>query len=296
MHQNAILPFASAVLALAPLAAQRPDATLDWQKRATTITYGAVASGKHHLGELAIGQSWRLGQNEASTWRVGMPLLLGEQWLAPGAYRVAFHRSDETTGALVADGSGHALVGGADARMTGAIEPAAKETKRLQIEWQKDGKPEAGNQAARVVVQFGASQWRGTALVLGHTEHKVPGGRLLAFHVPAARIDQGAVPIATLALGKDDAQAFNLILDGTTARLVPWMQAPTDSFGFGKVTPPDAAQVREGKATELEPSPGEPPAVLKVREATLQKGELRVVAACGSKAIEVVVPAPKAAK
>ncbi|MBL9076865.1 MAG: hypothetical protein JNL08_05145 [Planctomycetes bacterium] len=295
MHSNLPARSSLLVLLLAPLAAQRPDATFEWQKRTTTITYGAVPVGKHHLGELTVGQSWRLGNNEASTWQVGMPLLVGDAWLAPGQYRVTFVRDGEGKGSLVADGSAHALGAGADVRLSGDIEQTGKESKKLQLEWQKDGKADAGNQGAQLVVQFGPTQWRGTALALGHKEHKLGGGRLLAFQVPADRVERGAVPVATLSLGKDDKQAFNLVLSGATARLVPWMQAPTDSFGFGDVKPPAGEQTTEGKVTELA-APAAAAPVWTVREAKLQKDELRVVADYGSKAVEITVPVPKAPK
>lgn len=280
-------------LPLATLPAQRPDATFEWQKRATAITYGAVPVGKHHLGELAIGQTWRLGNNLASTWQVEMPLLVGDAWIAPGQYRVSFVRVGETQGALLADGSGKAL-DGADARVGGEITEAGKESKKLAIEWQKEGKPTDGNQTARVVVQFGPTQWRGEVLALGHKEHKVTGAKLMAFHVPAERVEQGAVPVATLARGKDAETTWNLVLSGTTARLVPWMQAPTEQFGFGAVTAPEVAA--EGTVTVRDEAAEGEQATFAVREAKLQKDELRVVAAYGKKTIEIVVPMPKAPK
>jgi hypothetical protein len=282
-------------LALVPslLPAQRPDATFEWQKRSTAIRYGAVPVGKHSLAELAIGASWRLGNNEASTWQVGMPLLAGEHWIAPGEYRVTFHRTGETAGTLVADGSGQALVGTADAEITGEIETAGKESKKLVVEWNKDGAGSTGNQPARLAVQFGSTQWRGSLLVLGHKEHKIAGGKLLAFHVPAEHLDKGAVPVATLSKGKDgDKGTWNLVLSGKTARLVPWMKAPTDSFGFGEVVPPVATLQSEGTVTDLEGEAAAEVPLLTVRDARLAKGELRLVATYGKKSIEIVVPEP----
>lgn len=276
------------------LPAQRPDATFEWQKRSTAIRYGAVPVGKHSLAELEVGATWRLGNNEASTWQVGMPLLAGEQWIAPGEYRVTFHRTGETAGAMVADGSGLALAATKDAEIAGAIQVAGKESKKLVVEWSKDGAAATGNQPALVVVQFGPTQWRGPVLALGHKEHKIAGGRLLAFHVPAEQIDKGAVPVATLSKGRDgDKGTWNLVLAGTTARLVPWMKAPTDSFGFGEVVPPAAAPLSEGTVTPIEGEGATAAPVLTVRDVKLVKGELRLVAAYGRKSIEVVVPEPK---
>jgi len=282
------------VLGLPLLPAQRPDAAFDWQKRTTSIRYGAVPVGKHSLAELPVGQTWRLGNNEATTWQVGMPLLAGDKWIAPGEYRVTFHRTGEGSGALVADGSANALSGGTDAEVRGDFAAAGKESKKLVLEWSKAGAAVAGNQPAQLVVQFGEMQWRGSVLALGSKECKVTGGRLLAFQVPAERLDKGAVPVATLSRGKDgDKGSWNLVLSGDTARLVPWMQAPTDSFGFGEVVPPDATQQFEGKVTELAGDAAQEVSVFTVREARLAKGELRLVATYGKKSVEIVVPEPK---
>jgi hypothetical protein len=275
------------------LTAQRPDATFEWQKRTTTITYGAVPVGKHSLAELAVGESWRLGNNEASTWQVGMPLLAGETWIAPGQYRVNFHRAGEGTGTLVVDGSGHAL-GGQDAQVQGEIATDGKESKKLVVAWAKSRAAVAGNQPARIAVQFGPTQWRGEVLALGSKEVKVAGGKLLAFSVPAELVDKGPVPVALLSKGKDgDEVWWNLVLSGTTARLVPWMKAPGDSYGFGEIKPPDAALQTEGTVTEQPGETNATAAVWTVHEAKLAKGELRVVAAYGKKSIEIVVPEPK---
>lgn len=287
-----LLPlFVAAVPSL--LLAQRPDATFEWQKRSTAIRYGAVPVGKHSLTELAVGATWRLGNNEASTWQVDMPLLAGDRWIAPGQYRVTFHRTGEATGALVADGSGQ-VVGGSDAQMTGEIATAGKEAKKLTLAWEKHGAAANGNQTAQLTVQFGPTQWRGSVLALGHKEHKVTGGRLIAFSVPAEQVT-GAVPIAVLSRGKDgDKGTWNLVLDGDKARLVPWMQAPTDSFGFGAVEPPADALQTEGSAKEQDGQANEAAAVLTVREAQLAKKELRLLASYGKKTVEIVVPEPDA--
>lgn len=290
--------FLPSVLVLVPslLPAQRPDATFTWQKRECAITYGAVPVGKHDLGELAVGESWRLGFNEASTWQVGMPLLAGDAWIAPGQYRVTFVRDGEDSGSLVAAGCGNVL-GSADARVAGEIARAGNASRKLQIEWSKDGKAEHGNQAANVVVQFGPSRWSGRVLALGHEAHKIAGGKLLTFHVPAERLEQGAVPAAVLLRGNDgDKGAWNLVLTPQKARLVPWMQAPTDDHGFGQVEPPDAACTTEGSVTELDGEAAAEAPVLTVRTVKLAGGELRLVAAYGKKQVEVVVPEPKATK
>lgn len=287
------LPVVPLLFLLPALAAQRPDATFEWQKRSTAITYGAVPVGKHSLAELAVGATWRLGNNEASTWQVGMPLLAGETWIAPGQYRVNFRRNEEGRGTLCADGSGRAL-GGQDAQVTGDITADGKESKKLVIDWAKNGAAAAGNQPARITVQFGPTQWRGEVLALGGKDLKVTGGKLVAFSVPADQVEKGAVPVATLSRGKDgDKGSWNLVLSGSTAKLVPWMQAPTEDRGFGGVTPPDTALQTEGTLTEQPGDANAEAPVFTVREAKLAKGELRLLAGYGRKSVEIVVPEPK---
>src|SRR5262245_16722941 len=76
--------------ALVPAAvAQRAQAQIEWQKRQAVIDYGVVKLGKHTLDELPAGQSWRMGNNEASTLKTQVPLFVGDEQVAPGAYRVA---------------------------------------------------------------------------------------------------------------------------------------------------------------------------------------------------------------
>lgn len=99
------------LLVAAPLAAQRDTPTIKLQKRSSTITYGAVPFGKHSLSELQVGVSWRLGMNNASTWRTEMPVLIGKQLLAPGEYRIHLKRLDGERCGLEVHGSALALGG-----------------------------------------------------------------------------------------------------------------------------------------------------------------------------------------
>src|SRR5262245_60357479 len=97
------------LLTLVTLPAQRPEATFEWQKRTTTIAYGAGPAGKHGLAELPVGETWRLGMNEASTMQLSMPMLAGDAWVAPGHYRINLARTDETHCDIAVAGSERAL-------------------------------------------------------------------------------------------------------------------------------------------------------------------------------------------
>jgi hypothetical protein len=284
------------LLTLASLPAQRPEATFEWQKRTTTIAYGAVPVGKHGLGELPVGETWRLGFNEASTMQLSMPMFAGDAWVAPGHYRINLVRTDETHCNIAVAGSQHA-VGSSEGRVPGEIKKAAKPGKKLSIEWAKNGAPVAGNQSAKIVVQFGENEWQGEVLLLGNKTVNVPGGRLAVFSVPAQRIDareKEPVPIAVLSKGKDgDQGSWNLVLGKSDVHLVPWMEAPTEQFGFGAITPPDEKQKTAGTVTASPLGTDAALEAMELRESSLAKGELRLVVACGKESFEIKVPEPK---
>ncbi len=280
------VPFLLAAIAVA----QRPDAVFEHQKRTATITYGAVPVGKHTLAELQAGQPWRLGMNEASTWRLEMPLLAGDTVIAPGSYRVQLERTGETGAALLANGAGLALGSSGDARVPGEIGKAAKPTKKLAVEWRKKGAAANGNQPAQIVASYGEHEWTGDVTVLGHRDVKLGAWKGVAFAVPAAAVEAGAVPIATLGKGE---HTWNLVLGKDKVELVPWMQAPTDSFGFGEVKGPDESAVVTGKVEPLDAKPEKPREVLEVLAAKAEKGELRLDVGYGTTVLRLVLPEPK---
>lgn len=305
-----------AVLALlvAPaLVAQRKEASFQWQRRTTTIAYGAVPIGKHTLAELKSGDSWRLGMNEATTWQLAMPLLFGDSLLAPGQYRIALARDGETTASIAVAGSGQAL-GGADLRIPGTLGTSKDLAKKLAIEIkagapEKDGqekataeKPIAGNQAIDVGVHFGTDTWTGRVTALGgSTSTRLGGGWVLdSFAVPSALVAARATkPIVAAAIHKrtpaDGAPAgWNLVLAGGEARLVPWMVAPTADNGFGTVEAPAESWITRGtcaeSATEVEES------ALELRDASGKQGQFVFTFASDRLQLEVAIAEPKAAK
>lgn len=281
-----VVPFLLVPLALA----QRPGASFEHQKRAVTIEYGAVPVGKHSLAELTIGQTWRMGMNEASTWRLDVPVLAGDTIVAPGAYRVQLQRSAETTCKLLANGSSQALGSNADGQIDGALGKCAKPTKKLAVEWRKKGAAVLGNQPAQIVVQFGDSEWVGDVTVLGHKELKLGAWKGIVHAVPAALVDAGPVPVATLAKGD---QNWNVVLDKDKVKLVPWMAAPTEQFGFGAVVGPDAAAIVEGKVEPLDGAVDKPLEVVEAIRGKSEKGTLTLEIAFGSKRLGLVFAEPK---
>jgi hypothetical protein len=296
-HRNPAVWCGTALFALAAaLPAQRPTPTFEWQKRTTTIAYGAVPLGKHSIAELPVGQTWRLGMGEASTWQLGMPVLVGDAVIAPGTYRINLERTDETHCAIVVNGSNQALGGGSEARVVGELGKVAKPSKKLEIEWQKHGAAAAGNQPARIVLQFGETGWQGDATIVGHKPATLGAWKLAVFTLPQALVearDKVAVPVAALSRGKEG-EGWNLVLGKDEAKLVPWMEAPTDQFGFGAVVPPDAKATTSGALTTAEIKVAKPYETVELLASALQKGEITLSLGVGQQSLDVRVPEPKA--
>ena len=279
---------------LVPLAlAQRPGASFEHQKRTVTIDYGAVPVGKHSLAELTVGQTWRMGMNEASSWHLTMPVLAGEKVLAPGTYRVQLQRSGETACDLLANGSGKALGSSSDGKVGGTLAKAGKPAKKLDLAWAKGGAAVAGNQPAKIVLQFGDVEWQGEVTIVGNKPVTVPGWKLAVFTLPAALLaarDKTAVP----SRGKDkDQENWNLVVGKDDAKLVPWMTKPTQNNGFGEVAPPDEKLTTTGKVETIESKATTELATAEPVTATLAKGELVLELGFAKEAIRVTVPEPK---
>lgn len=245
-------PFASVLLCVVSvtsgLCAQRGDAALEWQKRNTSIDYGAVPVGKHGIDELQAGQQWRLGMNEATTWSTEMPLLIGDRVVPPGRYRLNFTKRELPACEVQLQGSGHALAGKGDVTFNGKLGELKKATKALELSWDADRKQKV-NLPATLKIDFGASEWRGDAVLLGSKEQKLGKGKLVTYSVPAKLVAGRAaqpVPIATFerAKGKNP-ERWNLLLVGDEPRLVPWVDVPSSNRGFDEIpAPPDASIVR----------------------------------------------------
>lgn len=147
------------------------------------------------------------------------------------------------------------------------------------------------------MVQFGDHEWQGEVLLLGNKTVNVTGGKLAVFSVPSQRIEareKEPVPVAVLSKGKDgDQGSWNLVLGKSEASLVPWMEAPTEQFGFGAITPPDQKQKTTGTVTASALGTDAALEAVELSESSLTKGELRLVVACGKESFEIRVPEPK---
>lgn len=285
-------PSLLAVLFLpALLLAQRPTPTFEHMKRSATIEFGAVPVGKHSIAELPVGETWRLGMNEASQIRLDLPLLAGDSIVAPGHYRVNLQRTGDTTCALMVNGSGLAMAATGDGRIDGNLGKAQKPVKKLDIQWRKKGAAVAGNQGAQIVVQFGPDEWVGDATAIGHKPITLPGWKAVLFLIPTARLEAGLpTPVATLSRGDEN---WNLVVAKDDVKLIPWMAAPTEQFGFGDVKGPEPARIASGTRTALEIKVEAPRETLDLVSAKKEKGELRLEVAFGKEGAILTVPEPK---
>jgi hypothetical protein len=89
----------------------------------------------------------------------------------------------------------------------------------------------------------------------------------------------------------DDPVGWNLVVSKTEAQLVPWMQAPTDSFGFGAVQPPAQARIRKGSVVWQDASEKKPHLEVSKLERS-KEGEFVIGLAFGAHVGVVRVPDP----
>ncbi|MHC4078078.1 MAG: hypothetical protein ACYST0_06515, partial [Planctomycetota bacterium] len=262
-HAVPLLVPATALLAtalLAPnIAAQRDNVDLAWLKRKIVVSYGAVPVGKHGLHELAVGGTWRMGYNHASTLFTELPLLSGTSVVAPGGYRVNITRNGDQDLRWNIDGAGQALGESASVQFAGVLSELKKKNKKLQLTWvnatarKKDdseskekekgkgkGKTKAKGKSKAVrecalQVDFGEVRVSCPVTVVGATAHKVKGFAALGFSYPAKvlqeRLKAGkGTPILSLTPKKpkkDAPRGYNLVITKDQASLVPFMAAPT---------------------------------------------------------------------
>jgi hypothetical protein len=293
------------LLLAVPLVAQRHTPRFDLQKRSSTISYGAVPLGKHSLAELSAGATWRLGMNNASVWRTEMPVVIGDQVLAPGEYRIQLKRLGEARCGLEIHGSALALGDGDELRVDGALSKVKKKAKKLRIDWREGavtkgtnvrGKKLVETQAATIAIHYGNHQWTGDVQVLGGVDAKLGKYRLTVFAVPAKLIaarHMQPVPIAVITKGKSE--AYQLVLDSDEAVVRPWMSAPTTRNGFGDVEAPSAALTTSGKVVSGLLPAAKPGGVLQLLESECSKQDATLLLASGNVSLRVTfaVPMPR---
>ncbi|MFT4513522.1 MAG: hypothetical protein ACI89X_001325 [Planctomycetota bacterium] len=294
------------LLLTVPLAAQRDTPSFDLQKRSSTIAYGAVSLGKHSLDELSAGSTWRLGMNNASTWRTEMPVVIGDQVLAPGEYRIQLKRLDEARCGLEIHGSALALGDGEELRVDGPLKKVKKKAKKLRIDWRKGTatkgttprrKKLVETQAATIAIHYGNHQWTGDVQVLGGVDSKLGKYRLTVFAVPAKLIaarNKQPVPIAVITKGKSE--AYQVVLEGDDAVVRPWMRAPTTRNGFGDVEAPSAALTTSGKVSSKTDPAAEKGGALLLVEAKLKKQDATIELLSGNVGLTVTFTVPKPLK
>jgi hypothetical protein len=243
------------VLSLGSLAnAQRLKARFEWQDREVVLDYGVARLGKHTLEELPVGGEWRLGNNNATTLATAMPVVSGDAIVPPGSYRVKLLRPGDQSFAIAVEGADQ---GKGSVSLPGEFKTAGKPKEQLAITWSaNEAKPEdKQNRTTTLSIQFGTYQLTVPALLIGTRPIKAGGWEIDAFTYPAAlvekQIDGGrSIPVAVFRRsGKHEHKepdSFNLFVSKSGASLVPSMVAPTDSYGFGEIAPPDPAWTRKG--------------------------------------------------
>ena len=289
----AVLAFSQALLL-----AQRETPTVELQKRSSMISYGAVPLGKHSLAELSPGATWRLGMNTASTWRTEMPVLIGEQVLAPGEYRIQLQRLSETRCAIEIHGSALATGGSEELQVEADLSKEKKKAKKLRIEWRKaKGKSKSKHaMPVSLKVHYGEHSLAGAVTLLGGKDAKLGKDRLTVFAVPAKLIaarKEAPVPIAVVHRGKGKSmKSWCLVLDGDEAVLRPWMVAPTTQFGFGEVVAPSAAWTTTGEATATARELPKGADALQLLGVEMRKQQATLQLAAGKELLTVTVVIP----
>lgn len=241
-----------------------------------------------------------MGFNRASTIETALPIVQGDTVVAPGSYRVNIARPAEDKIQLVINGGGMPT-GGADASFPGKLGKQKKPTKKLNLAWAKDKKAKAGKfvNACFLHVNFGKDRLSMPMRVVAPTKQKAKGYQAMSFNYPADWLKKQmdadkSTPILSLVPKKKPKKGqptgFNLIVSKSSAKLVPHMQAPTDSFGFGAVKQPDAKWSSEGQIS-WKKGQGSSKA-LTIRKLTVSKKKIEIQLDAGDRTASLSVPMP----
>lgn len=248
--------FAVALLTLSPATAQRETAELAWKKHEVAVEYGPVPVGKHGLHELPVGRDWRMGFNFASQVRLSVPLVAGDVVAAPGSYRVKVYRQAEEELHFLVEGAGHAIgAKESNASFAGEMSEPKKPTKKLELEWRR-GDSKADACETGLEIRFGEVTLDVPLVALDAKTEKGKAWTADVFEWPATSFAERfekklPTPVATVRPKRkpkkdEEPAAYNLVVDATTAKLIPLMSAPTSSFGFGAVEAPEADAIIAG--------------------------------------------------
>jgi hypothetical protein len=256
-------PLLTSVLALCSVAvAQRGESTLKHGAFAAMLEYGQPAWAKRSLDDLPVGKGWRLGMNNASSWKTQAPLLQGNVLLAPGAYRIDLQRTAESDFRIDFASSGLGVNGTGVAGFACKL-GAADVQKKLLIELVKgDAKAKVAPDAdlpARVAIRFGPHRVEGDFVMIGGRElASTPKWKLIGWSLPAQVVEDAlaagqSVAVATFLptkkLGNKDPELCNVVVSSKGAEVLPGLLLPEATFGFGEVVPPLASWKQPGEVT-----------------------------------------------
>lgn len=280
--------------------AQRQEARFEWQKHEATFSYGAPRVAKHSIDELKVGDSWRMGSNDATTLTLDAPLLAGESVVPPGAYRVNLGHPSAEQFNLQINGSGSQVDEGRDdIVIAGKRHDASKANEKLELRLSPE-KEQPDNELRRLsfVVQFGIPEVEIPITIVGTQSRKAKGFTLDAFKIPEKLLNERLAakkhtPVAALVRAdkgsKEVPERMNLLLAEKEVILQPTMKAPTDSYGFGEIPKLDAAWILHGTVVWSEAS--EPADHFRVDAVDVDKSNvLHVTATCRGRRAEITVP------
>ena len=289
-----------------PALAQRAEAKISFEDRVLRIDYGAVRLGKHGLSEMAEGGEWRLGSGNATKLETTAPLVVGDEVVPPGGYKLALRRGRGTEFSLEVARAGFAL-----SEKHGSV--------LLPLEYAEEEKP-----AQKLAISLSAlsDPRRGPPnLVLfraAYGIHRVTAASVLpgtetakakGFDVAVFALDSDLVarrsragrntPVASLSRKqrrRGEPERWNIVLGRDSVLVRPAPEAPTENFGFGKipddeVDPDEAALVREGTASRA-PAQSERPRLSLESAKPSEDGGVVLVLGCGKDAVTLELPDP----
>lgn len=304
-HRAARRALVAAVVALSgpsPAHAQRAEAKFAWQGREVRVECGVVRVGNYTVDSLEVGRTWRIGSGPASVLSTQAPLIAGDAVVAPGAYRIQLSRPQSQRFELVVEGAGRRVGASEDVALEGKLREQARPGSKLELALEPAGEAsDAELKALELSILFGVPRVDVPFTVVGSTKSKASGVAIDGFDLPAAWLDERLkrtqrAPIATLTFSssqRDVPKVFNLLLAENEAELVAHDEPPSDAFS--QLRAHDPAWDKRGTVTWSEAQ--EEAAWFTIDEAKHDKGkELRVVARCGKRRAEIVVPLGKPAK
>jgi hypothetical protein len=293
----------AAFLLTAVVFGQRQEPELEWQKHKARIEYNVVQVGRHKLDELQVNQNWRMGRNEASQLKTDMALLVGEDVITPGSYRVGVFRSGEKDFSFAIEGGS---LGAAPQASPASVYSKAefgkpeKPSKNLEVALKADGKAANTVQPAKITVTFGENQLTAPMSLVGTKTQKSGGWTLDAFLLPGDLVEKRmgeakAVPLAALKkeTGKKDNpfHVWNLVVTKDSAELWPAPVSPKDAFsGIDGLS---AANMAKATSVKWEDGKEAKPALELVKFEVAKGKGATIVIAVGKQTCTIAIPEPK---